>query len=504
MRLSARGVGALAACAGGALPAAAFPEPGLWWLAFCGLVPWLLVLRAAPSGRDAALRGWLGGTGLMLATHHWLAAHLHVFLLVLCAVIGALWAVWGWLAHRLLRPGPHGTRRSLTALAVLPSAWLLAELVRSWEHLGGPWGLLGASQWQVSSSLRLMSLGGVWLVSLALVLVNVALTLVVVGGRRLPRHGGARQAGVGLGALGAAGAVWATGAWVVPTPPPTGTANIALVQPGIVAGAQNRFDRGVELTRALPRDGLDLVVWGESSVGFAPSARPEAPRVLRSLAAEHGADLLVNVDARHGEGAGIFKSSVLVGHDGLAGERYDKMRLVPFGEYVPARPLLGWVTSVGRAAQEDRRRGAEQQVLDADGLRVGPLICFETAFPDMARQLTADGAQVLVAQSSTSTFQDSWAPAQHASLAALRAAESGRPVVHATLTGVSAVFGPAGEPVGPKLGTETSTAQVREVPLADTQTPYTRYGDWAVGLALAVLTGMTVFALLSRRPTARR
>lgn len=503
MRLSARGVGALAACAGGALPAAAFPEQDLWWLAFCGLVPWLLVLRAAPSGRDAALRGWLGGTGLMLATHHWLAAHLHVFLLVLCALVGALWAAWGWLAHRLLRPGPRSTRRSVVALAVLPSAWLLAELVRSWEYLGGPWGLLGASQWQVSSSLRLMSLGGVWLVSLALVLVNVALTL-VVGSRRLPRHGGVRQAGVGIGALGAAGAVWAAGAWMAPPPASTGTADIALVQPGVVSGAQKRFERGVELTRALPRHGLDLVVWGESSVGFAPSARPDVPRTLRSLATAHGTDLLVNVDARHVDGTGIFKSSVLVDQDGLTGDRYDKTRLVPFGEYVPARPLLGWATSVGRAAQEDRRRGTEQQVLDANGLRVGPLICFETAFPDMARQLTKDGAQVLVAQSSTSTFQDSWAPAQHASLAALRAAENGRPVVHATLTGVSAVFGPAGEPVGPKLGTGTSTAQVREVPLADAQTPYTRYGDWAVGLALAVLTGTAVFALFSRRPAARR
>lgn len=122
-----------------------------------------------------------------------------------------------------------------------------------------------------------------------------------------------------------------------------------------------------------------------------------------------------------------------------------------------------------------------------DGLRVGPLVCFETAFPDMSRRLVEDGAEVLVAQSSTSTFQHSWAPEQHASLGALRAAETGRPMVHATLTGVSAVYGPEGERVGAPLGTDASEAAVFDVPLAQGTTLYVRLGAWPVYAALAVL-----------------
>jgi apolipoprotein N-acyltransferase len=126
------------------------------------------------------------------------------------------------------------------------------------------------------------------------------------------------------------------------------------------------------------------------------------------------------------------------------------------------------------------------------GLRLGPLICFETAFPDMSRRLAQDGADLLVGQSSTSSFQHSWAPGQHASLAALRSAETGRPMVHATLTGVSAVYGPGGERVGSWLGTGASRAQVYEVPLADGVTPYVRYGDWPVDVALLVLAALAL------------
>lgn len=216
----------------------------------------------------------------------------------------------------------------------------------------------------------------------------------------------------------------------------------------------------------------------------------------------------MNVDARRSDRPGIFKSSVLVGPRGPTGDRYDKMRLVPFGEYIPARSLLGWATSVGKAAGEDRRKGTEQVVMNVGhGLRVGPMVCFETAFPDMSLHLAQDGAEVLLAQSSTSTFQHSWAPEQHASLAALRAAETGRPMVHATLTGVSAAYGPSGERLGSWLGTGASGAVVYDVPLARGVTPYVRFGDWPVHGALLVLAALCAtegFRALRLRRTAPR
>ncbi|MGP3923497.1 apolipoprotein N-acyltransferase [Streptomyces sp. 8N616] len=490
--------GAVAAAAG-ALPALAFPEPSLWWFAYAALVPWLLLIRSAPTWRRAAYDGWLGGAAFMVAVHHWLMPNLHVFTLVVGLLLGVLWAPWGLLVRRLLGGAP-GPRRVAGALVLVPSGWLAVELVRSWDLLGGPWGLLGASQWQVTPALRLASLGGVWLVSFLIVVLNTAFAICVA----LPTARTAAVAG-GLTVAVAGSAAWA---WA-PLPDRTGSVRIAVVQPGVIQGGvdgqERRFDREEALTRQLAGQAVDLVVWGESSVSSDLGRRPDLRDRLTALSREVGADLLVNVDARRSERPGIFKSSVLVGPDGPTGARYDKMRLVPFGEYIPFRSVLGWATSVGEAAAEDRRRGAAPVVMDVPGgggLRIGPLVCFETAFPDMSRRLVRDGTEVLVAQSATSTFQQSWAPGQHASLAALRAAETWRPMVHATLTGVSAVHGPRGEAVGDRLGTSSSTATVYEVPLGGGTSPYVRFGEWALYGSLAALAafGALDAARAFRRP----
>ncbi|MFD3740181.1 apolipoprotein N-acyltransferase [Streptomyces sp. NPDC058629] len=495
--------GAVALLAG-ALPALAFPAPSLWWLACGALVPWLLLIRSAGTTRRAALDGWIGGTGFVIAVHHWLMPSLHVFIVLLAALLGLLWAPWGVLAQRLLGGAPSVLRAAAAVVAV-PSGWLVIELVRSWEGLGGPWGLLGASQWEVAPALRVASVGGVWLVSLLVVAVNTALILLTIA------RTGARTTGGGLLVVCA---LIVTGVWAwAPQPVTTGTARIAVVQPGVISGpgsVERRLARGEELTRTVAGRDVDLVVWGESSIGAGAWRGPETARRLAALSRDSGADLLVNVDARQTNGSGrsgIFKAAVLVGPDGPTGDRYDKMRLVPFGEYIPARSLLGWATSVGKAAGEDRLRGDRQVVMtlpDGDQrLRIGPLVCFESAFPDMSRRLTRDGAQVLVTQSATSTFQESWAPAQHASLGALRAAENGRPVVHATLTGISAVYGPHGERIGTPLGTDESAAAVYDVPLAHGTTLYSRFGDWAVYGALAAMAAQCAaegLRALRRRP----
>ncbi|QTZ90597.1 apolipoprotein N-acyltransferase [Streptomyces auratus] len=511
--LSSPWVRGVAAALAGAVPALTFPAPSWWWLAYVALVPWLLLVRSAPTYRQAALDGWLGGTGFMLAVHQWLLPSLHIFILLLALLLGALWAPWGLLVRALLggAPGPDGTaggagrpatgRRYAAALVLVPSGWLMVELVRSWEYLGGPWGLLGAGQWQVPPALRLASVGGVWLLSLLIVAVNTAVAELIA------RPAAWLPAVSGLLVCALAG----TAAWLwAPVPRAAGTVRFAVVQPGPTGTPSARLARSEALTRSLAGRGVRLIIWGESSLYEDPADRPALAARLAALSRQTGAELLVNADSPKAGRAGIYKSAVLIGPDGPTGDRYAKMRLVPFGEYIPFRPVLGWATRVGKAATTDRLRGTRQVLLPvatAGGLRIGPLVCFESAFPDMSRHLTREGARVLVAQSSTSTFQHSWAPAQHSSLAALRAAENWRPMVHATLTGISAVYGPRGEQIGARLGTDRSAAAVYDLPLAEGTSPYTRFGDWAVYGAVGALVlagGYAGLRALSRRPAPGR
>jgi apolipoprotein N-acyltransferase len=464
----------LLTAATGALPVLIFPTIGWWWFAYVCLVPLMLVLRTAPTPRRALKLGWYGGIGFLVGVMSWLIPTLSVAILVLAALLGLFWAPWGWLVWRLLRGRPDAGR-AIAAVVLVPCGWLVIETVRSWQYLGGPWGLLGASQYQQHDALVLASVGGVWLDSLLIVAVNTAVAVLIAAwGRSL----------VGYGTLAALAACVAAVCTWAPQPRLTGaTAAIGVVQPGGSANDADRTAHGEALTRTLVGTRPDLVVWGESSLTDDLGADPALTAQIAGLARETGSDLLVNVDAAQGDSGGVYKTSVLVGPQGLTGQTYSKMRLVPFGEYIPLRPVLGWITSFSKAAAVDRRRGKENVVMTVPEpgggtLKVGPLICFESAFPDMSRTLVDRGAQVVVVQSSTSTFQDTAAPQQHASLAALRAAETGRPVVQATLTGVSVAYGPFGHQVGHPLTTADRGAAVYRVPLATGLTLYDRWGNW--------------------------
>jgi apolipoprotein N-acyltransferase len=280
------------------------------------------------------------------------------------------------------------------------------------------------------------------------------------------------------------------------------TVRVALVQTGDIADSAARQAASEALTATLAGQRPDLVVWGESSVGQDLTSHPEVLARLVELSRRVGADLLVNVDAP-APGGGIRKSSVLIGEGGSLGS-YRKTQLVPFGEYVPLRPLFGWITRHSEAAAEDRQRGAGPVVLHAgspDTFAIGPLISYETTFSDLARREALLGAGLLVYQSSTSSFQGSWAQPQLASQPAVRAVEVGRPAVHAALSGDSSAFDGRGRRLAWRPS-EFRGVTVVSVPLGSTVTPYQRLGDWVPVTAFVVLGGY--FAGVCARGRLRR
>src|SRR3984957_20604312 len=156
-----------AALAAGALPTLAFPQANLGFLGWGGVVPALPLNRGAAAARKAAVRvGWMGAR-FFLAALYWLIPNIGPALLLVAVVFGLLGAGFGVAAWALLR-SPLRPARAAAAIAVLPSYWVFTEWARSWQGFGGPWDVLGASQWQHPAVLALAAVGGVWLISFAL------------------------------------------------------------------------------------------------------------------------------------------------------------------------------------------------------------------------------------------------------------------------------------------------------------------------------------------------
>jgi apolipoprotein N-acyltransferase len=482
----------------GCIPVLAFPAANLEFLAWVGLVPGLALMRSAPTRREAAVRGCWYGAGYLLAAMYWLAPNLGPALLLVAVVIGLLWSSVGLATWSLLRP-PVTAARAAAAFVVVPSCWLVTEWVRSWQGLGGPWAVLGTSQWQHPAILALAAVGGVWLITFALVAANTALLIALVAKQPLLRLAGL------AGALAAvlAGPL----AFALSAPVPAGQPlTIALVQPGLTSNAAIRLTRNEQLTAA-QAGRADLYVWGESSVGYTLAEHQALLASIERLSAKTGAEILTDQDATNAAGA-HSKQALLISSTGIKG-RYVKTRLVPFGEYIPFRPVLGWLSKISRAAATNVVPGTGAHVLHATlpggrPLTIGVLICFESAFPDMSRVDTDHGARVIIYQTSDSTFQDSWEPAQHAALSALRAAETGRPVVQAALTGDSAAFDPRGRLLAWAGTSYRGVLLVHlELPPATYLTPFDRIGDLVPWTAVAI-AALAALAGLGRGAAGRR
>jgi apolipoprotein N-acyltransferase len=506
----------------GALPVLSFPAANLEFLAWFGLVPGLVLIVRSPSAREGGIRAWWLGAGYLIAALYWMAPEIGPAVLLVGAAFGVLWVPFGVAAQKLLRP-PVSWPRALAALVVVPSCWLLTEWLRSWQALGGPWAVYGVSQWQHPAVLALAAVGGVWLISFALVMANVAIVLAIGS---LPRLGAMLRSGQwpsgqwrsgqwrpGLAVLGVAAALASVGAGplafaLTPASPAVRQVTIAMVQPGVISNANLRAHASETLTAGLSQGGTlggvrpDLIVWGESSIAkdiTLPKYRALLSQI-EALSARDGADILVNQDTT-APGKGHEKWAVLVSPSGIKGI-YIKTRLVPFGEYIPFRQQLGWLTRISRAASSNMIPGTGARLLYATDragkpLPIGVLICFESAFPDMSRVDTDLGAQLIVYQSATSTFQGTWGPDQHASLGAVRAAETGRPVVQAALTGVTVAFDARGRLLAWMGQSSHGVVTVRlGLPAASARTFYDRFGDyvpWAA-VAIAILAALVMFA----------
>jgi apolipoprotein N-acyltransferase len=498
----------------------AFPRYSYDFFAWIALAPLLFVITSGISLRKAFLLGWLAGLIFTFLAESWIAhsmTHYGGFLTIVAYGVALLFA-----AILAIFPGLFAmltawfsTRFGLWTVALTPALWVATEWLRP-MITGVTWNALGVSQYEHFSIARLSRFGGVYLISWQIVCASALCVLFAK-----VRVGGAAR-------VIAAVVIMLVAPFLLPERDSEGVmpVMVAAVQPNISlasAVTPDYFERNLENVLTLSRRAiadaqdrkLDLIVWAESPLALPLESDAAVRGRVEAHARESGCYIIANTISHDGEK--YFNSVNIIPpdyklHRAVPLRRYDKIRLVPFGEYVPMRPLLGRFVpaivgefSAGRDAVvntlrlESKREGialgdvAEYQIQrETRFVRTGAFICYEAAYPNLVREFVRNGATLLINVSDDAWFGETSGPQQHLAHAVMRAVENDRDIVRATNTGITALVTSEGRVVeqlpGFVEGSKVWNAQTK-----NSKTYYTQYGDlFALACGLLSVIGIVV------------
>jgi apolipoprotein N-acyltransferase len=489
-----------AAAVTGALLAAARPPLDLGPLACVAFVPLFVAWRDQRARTTAALAFTAAAVYYsLLMSWSWYFGTIAIVPLVVA--LGTYWAgagaVLGWLRNR-----------GIANPFLIAAVWVLAEATVARVPLGGfSWGEVGFAFHDIGIGRALASDGGVELVTFFAVALNAFLADAIIAAthRGTTSRAGWTRLSAGLTAVLILPLV-ANG--LRSAPHPTGTLRVAILQ----GNDKNRDLTTAEIdARYLPnshfrlaarvRDPVDLVIFPESSMDADPRHDPYLRRNLVAVAKRTHAWVLANAVAdapAHGNtpaGAKALNLNVLFAPDGTVEGTYAKRHLVPFGEYVPFRAeLQGWIHALDQVPR-DFEAGDRPGIFAIAGHEVATIICFESAFGYQVRPLVHAGAQVLVVSTNNRSYERSANSAQHVAIGQLRAAETGRPVVQAAISGISAIIDANGV-VHQRTKLFDRTVLQATVTATSGETPYVRYGEWIIWTSGVLLAGAVVLSIV--------
>jgi apolipoprotein N-acyltransferase len=471
----------------------ALPPADLGPIGFVALVPLLLALRAGAGRRRGALLGLVFGLAFYGPLLSWLIPVSVLGWAALSIGVAAFLAIFGALVPVLWRD----EWPIRTALAI-GAAWAFVEWLRGvWPFGGWSWVSLGATQHDNPLLLPAASVVGALGLGFLMAVINALVLLALLRVGEWWRAIVPTVLVVGLALVPVA----------IPTSEPSGpTVDVAIVQGNVPLAIATRsriiVDRQVAESHAqlhlqLGEDPPDLAVWPENALDRDPTRDPEIGAVVEDSIRTVGAWTLVGAITQTDDGR-LLNEELLYAPDGQVTDRYAKIHLLPFGEYVPGRSLLDWIPDV-RRVRADLSPGTEPGRFDASSGRFAAVICFENAFDELVRESVTGDVGFLVVSTNNSTFGVSAAPEQHLVLSELRAVENGRWVVHAALSGISAFVSPEGEAVQRTPLFERALER-GDVPRASGRTIYNLIGGW---LPLAIFLVLAVFYLVPRRSRRR-
>jgi len=485
----------------GALLASAFPPLG-WWPLTIPAISLLTYACWQAKLWQGLVAGGASGFVLFMLLMPWLrviGAEAWVGLSLYCAA---------WLA--LVGMGTSVMTRLRWWPALVPAVWVLEEALRDRIPWGGfPWGRLAYSQADAPYA-WISRLGGMPLLTYWVAALGTSLLAVIVFARRDRRA--CRMSILGIIVLLVVGRALA-----VYAPAPQGTAFIAVVQGGTPQMGMGAMDvrrqvlnNHVSQTLRLAADVASgkaqqpqLVIWPENASDIDPFTNPEAAAEIQKAADAVNAPILVGAVANvPGQPQSLWNLGVVWNPQTGPADRYAKTHLVPFGEFIPMRDVIGsWFADFQRISR-DFVPGTKPGIMEAGGIRIGNIICFEVAYDDIPRDVLNAGAQLLVVQTNNATYGDTSQPDQQLQIERLRAIESSGSLAVAATTGVSAIIDSSGIPAQ-RINSGDTGYLVGEVNLQGSRTLSTIVGAWPEAL-LSLLGVITLTWAVIAGPSRRR
>lgn len=506
---------ALWAAASAGLLALSFPDFGLWPLAWFGLAPLLYAVARRPRPAQAFVLGLLAGTLFFYATCHWLtypmihyagegipAPVAYALLLPVTAVGGLFPALFALALARLC------SRFGARALFLAPALWAASEWARL-GVVGQLWNALGYSQAEAPAMMQAACVGGVYAVGFLILTTNAALAYALV--RRNWRAALVSAGALVCVALAVVGFELHNESALSDTGVPA--AVVVAVQPNVIPDfkrpaaeflklEEEHFRLSAEALRGIDDERLPrVVVWPESPMNFSFAGNARFREEVARFNREHRASLIFNSQEPVAGGVGDHNAAVLVNEEGRLAVQYDKIRLLPFGEYVP---LPKWVPGANlvRGVVGDFTPGTRYTLMPLGGEggpRAGVFICVESAYPSVTRQFAREGADVLIEITNDAYQGDTAVLRQHLANAVFRAVETGRPVLRVTNTGITARVTPRGRVLDAAEKLRTAARVWAVAPAAAGQTFYVRHGDLFAMLCAAV-AALALLLTLRRGP----
>ena len=487
-----------------------FPDFNLWFLAWLGFVPLLLLVTRRPAPWQAFFLGWLFGSVFFYGTCYWLTysminfggfAAWQAFAMLIpgALVLGIFPALFAMVLARSIK------RWGTAALLLVPLLWAAME----WGRLGITgqlWNAIGYSQAYHPLLIRPARLGGVYAVGFLIVAVNAAITFALIE----RSYKAIIISGSLILVLSLSFLLASQSYSHIETKNP-GDAVVIAIQPNVpmdlIKSTEDmtklnarHFEMSETALRSLPDNGLPrLLIWPESPMNFTYGSDAAFREKLRQFATVHRTSILLN-SQEVAPNDGLYNSALLVNQEGSLVAQYDKIRLLPFGEYVP---LPQWLPGAGliRGIVGDFTPGTNYRLMPVGNVRAGVFICIESAYPNIARQFAHDGADVLINISNDGYLGPTAVMRQHLANAIFRAVENDRSVLRVTNTGITAFIPPSGEV---RDTTQPFQQEVRVWHITGSSSQrsfYTVYGDVfpAVCAALTLLVFLWSFKTAARK-----